>query len=670
MRSTLAFTLLLCSACDRKTEPAQEATPKPEPELTSRNEPESDPGLPAAKQVILPVEPSPAPLAILRFESLSATHEDLEGIRHSGVKLEYTMIVEIRERLPPEASLWLDAVCEVAGRSLLSNTLVSPDDDPFAGRRATDLVRIHGHVFGHHQLPAAPDRCELSFFLDAKREKLLLGTHAWLPGHAPTLGRFEDPLEAQPEAPVQSRPRRDVSAPTAIEAATPSCTQASERLQTRLANICERDAGPSNHPGPPAPEGVEMPWHRYPGLTIEVKADSYVMDGQPHDDLDTLLRRQFFAFDRVESMIARKGYRKPVIRWLLAADPELPAKRVIELANALEARGLVDGGIVFRGPDLPPLEPHDRDYYDEVGRLLDAAPPRERSVVAAKEAQRLIGGCLPVAEAFAEMALAEPDDRCDVLARAIPRGLAKCDCAIDPPRLESFLSRVNGPIHFKNVPVYVQLSLAGEWITYSDDETWAQVIGKFDWGSVDNPVVPHAISFQPELPRLDAAQLEALRKSCMKRANPRTCEQLCGHGDPEGCSAWARALVTEGRGPHAEVARRHARARQLRQRAALLGEATCRTQQTADACVHAASLYNSLMDEPNRKKRREILGLACGHGDDDACRIAGGEFERLGSPERAREMFALACARGHEPACESQARVEDKMKAIAQQASE
>jgi hypothetical protein len=267
------------------------------------------------------------------------------------------------------------------------------------------------------------------------------------------------------------------------------CEDQTKLMAQRLVERCDRPKqGIVNLPGPPAPPTLTLPTTLTPTVHIEVQADHYFMHGPiPHDADD---RRASFEFATLADLfyqwdyeaydlartLERRGQSKPEIGWSLSAPPELPAKRVVEVAAYLAKHGGTDGAFIFRGADIPKYDPPDPSYATYLRKLLAEAPDEQISMVAAEEAKALIAGCSPIHEVFVRAAPLGDDERCEFLARGVSEALAACNCASDPAKLETFLAENSLAPEFWSIPVYVRVTDSGTRIEYDDTTTWGDFL--------------------------------------------------------------------------------------------------------------------------------------------------------------------------------------------------
>lgn len=275
-----------------------------------------------------------------------------------------------------------------------------------------------------------------------------------------------------------------------------SCEDQTKIMAQRLVERCERPKhGIVNLPGPAAPPTLAMPTTLPPTVHIEVQADYYFMHGPiPHvvdarptgsriaKLSDLFLQWDYEVFD-LAFTLERRGQVKPEIGWSLSAPPELPAKRVLEVATYLAKYGDEhgkEGAFIFRGADIHKYEPPDPSYATHLHKLLAEAPDEQASMVAADEAKALIAGCSPVHEAFVRAASLADDERCENLARSASEALAACGCSIDPAKLETFLAVLSLAPEFWSIPAYVRVTESGTRIEYDDTITWGDFLTTLD----------------------------------------------------------------------------------------------------------------------------------------------------------------------------------------------
>ena len=437
-----------------------------------------------------------------------------------------------------------------------------------------------------------------------------------------------------------------------------SCQEQAEAMGERLLGLCAQGVhGPVNLPGPGAPEGLEMPWHHYPTLRIEVRAQDCSYEGEALPDFDALHDK----WDDDSPMApyrweTQKGYSDAPIRWSLSAAPDIPAARTLELLTSFEAEAFVDGAFVFRGAAIEAIDAPDPDYAQQLVELQNATKGERRSEVYAAEAKRIIGLCLPVMEAFMVVAGVEPDQRCEVLARESAKGLTTCGCTMDGAKLETFIMGLaqEKPAEYWSIPVYVRLSMAGEWIEYEPGETWGELLAKVDWAAVDDPVVPHAIWFEAASEDLSPERADTLGASCKDDGDTEACAALCRKQDPDGCDGWARALDGAGAG------RDWHRAKELQLRSARIREGRCNELQDAHECLTVADRY-AYGTTSDREQAKKLRLLACEYGLNTPCRELAKALEKRGGASliRAGELYDIACARDDETACTDKVRVEE-----------
>jgi hypothetical protein len=286
--------------------------------------------------------------------------------------------------------------------------------------------------------------------------------------------------------------KREVDSNVDSKPAPASCEDQTKIMAQRLVERCDRPKqGFVNLPGPPAPPTLTMPTSMFPTVHIEVQSDHYYMHGlSPHDvderlsafELASLADLYFQWDERLDALrfaSERRGQPEPEVGWSLSAPPELPAKRVLEVASYLAKHGGkagMDGAFIFRGADIPKYEPPDPSYATYLRKLLAEAPDEQASMVAAEEAKTLTAACLPIQETFVRAAALGDDERCDFLARSVSEALAACNCSIAPAKLETFLAENSLAPEFWSIPAHVRVTESGERIEYDDTTTWGDFL--------------------------------------------------------------------------------------------------------------------------------------------------------------------------------------------------
>ncbi|MCX4247737.1 hypothetical protein [Paraliomyxa miuraensis] len=117
------------------------------------------------------------------------------------------------------------------------------------------------------------------------------------------------------------------------------------------------------------------------------------------------------------------------LSWVLAIDGTTARKDVASALQVLASTGLSQGWVQLGTTSVGNVpKPRDPKLLAELTARVEAKDPSERAAALADEISRAMPPCPGAAKAFEAVAVAAPEQRCELLARGMAAGLVGCGC--------------------------------------------------------------------------------------------------------------------------------------------------------------------------------------------------------------------------------------------------
>jgi len=254
------------------------------------------------------------------------------------------------------------------------------------------------------------------------------------------------------------------------------CTPAhADKLHQTRDSLCKAGAGPPH-------EALELPWpapqtmlsEPPEALAIEASGRRVWMGGESFGkrELEEAWR------ERMRDAAKRAGPATPQApRWAFAVAPTVEAAVVADALHVFSEQGSRDGYFIFRQalPSVPP--PPNRERYERlVAELKDEEPGARAADLARRFEAQIPAKCDAFELPFVNATNVPAEDRCSALAEALPAAMIECQCGNEEALMD--LLYVLMVQEHRSVWVPVRLSDDAEPVTFSLDETWAQLIAR------------------------------------------------------------------------------------------------------------------------------------------------------------------------------------------------
>lgn len=284
---------------------------------------------------------------------------------------------------------------------------------------------------------------------------------------------------SEPSPPTGSKTATEAQVSPAGEAG-PTCDAAhAKALEQELVSLCDIGELASTIDAPPAP------WKPAPlaaprdVMRIDVTAEGVVVGWGAPVPFAELRARVVEGLEK-NAMLSPSGSGT----WLLSIAKDTPRARVSEVLQAIVDAGRPRGYVRLAAEPATPLpQPRDPKRLAELDAQL-AEQVGNEAVFLAKEVERAATSCPDFEKAFQSVAVDDPSDRCQGLARSLARGIQRCGCDEETVMMTLFYALTVGSKPPVQLTTALELTLDAQSTTPRPGATWAEIVAGLDEGAL------------------------------------------------------------------------------------------------------------------------------------------------------------------------------------------